>query len=272
MNAPAFLDVPEPLQRHPAGHRYPPALEADLSPGIKGPAVMAMHPRHMTRRLNPAALVMVGALHFGILAALIAMPQPQPSPPPPIMASLIVPQTPPKVETPPRPLPSNREPQPLPPPKPHSPLPVLSAAEPAPTPVTAPPQPPEPVSVPAVLPAPAPIVEKAAGDPAAPPATPAPRSGAIAPPRFDADYLDNPAPAYPALSRRLGEEGRVLLRVYVLADGSAGQVEIHQSSGYDRLDRAAREAVARWRFVPARQGGETVAAWVLVPISFSLRS
>jgi len=94
----------------------------------------------------------------------------------------------------------------------------------------------------------------------------------VAPPRFDADYLHNPAPAYPALSRRLGEEGRVLLRVYVHADGSAGQVEVRESSGYERLDRAAREAVARWRFVPARQGERPVAAWVLVPISFSLRS
>lgn len=94
----------------------------------------------------------------------------------------------------------------------------------------------------------------------------------MVPPRFDADYLDNPAPVYPALSRRLGEQGRVLLRVYVLADGSVGQVEVRESSGFERLDRAARETVVRWRFVPARQGERPVAAWVLVPISFSLRS
>jgi protein TonB len=94
----------------------------------------------------------------------------------------------------------------------------------------------------------------------------------VQPPRFDADYLDNPAPAYPALSRRMGEQGRVLLRVYVLADGNAGQVEIRESSGYERLDRAARDTVARWRFVPARQGDKAVAGWVLVPVSFSLRS
>ena len=104
------------------------------------------------------------------------------------------------------------------------------------------------------------------------PGPPAPRVEPVLAPRFDADYLTNPAPAYPALSRRMGEQGRVLLRVFVHADGSAGQVEIRESSGFERLDRAARDTVTRWRFVPARQGERPVAAWVLVPISFSLRS
>lgn len=91
-------------------------------------------------------------------------------------------------------------------------------------------------------------------------------------PIFNADYLDNPAPSYPALSRRLNEEGRVLLRVHVSGEGRAERVELARSSGFERLDRAALEAVARWRFVPARQGGNAVAASVLVPVAFVLRS
>lgn len=106
---------------------------------------------------------------------------------------------------------------------------------------------------------------------AAPPSKSAPESAAISAPRLDAAYLDNPPPAYPTLSRRLGEDGRVLLRVFVTPDGRAREVRIERSSGHARLDRAAREAVSRWRFVPAMRAEEPVAAWVLVPISFALK-
>jgi protein TonB len=88
--------------------------------------------------------------------------------------------------------------------------------------------------------------------------------------RFDADYLDNPSPAYPSASRRLGEQGIALLRVYVSAQGLAETVELKASSGFARLDQAAQEAVSRWRFVPARRGEQAVAAWVQVPITFQL--
>jgi len=101
------------------------------------------------------------------------------------------------------------------------------------------------------------------------PVAPAPPVPAT-PPRFDADYLRNPAPAYPPLSRRNAEQGRVLLRVLVGPDGDAREVTIQTSSGFERLDRAAQETVRQWRFVPARSGTTAVAAWVIVPISFSL--
>lgn len=103
------------------------------------------------------------------------------------------------------------------------------------------------------------------------PAPPAPSTPQLTVPRFDADYLDNPAPRYPPLSKRAGEEGKVLLRVWVDAEGRAERVEVKTSSGFERLDKAALEAVARWKFVPARQGEKPVAAAVLVPISFSLK-
>jgi len=92
----------------------------------------------------------------------------------------------------------------------------------------------------------------------------------VVPPRFDAAYLDNPHPEYPRIARRLGEYGKVILRVYVTASGRADKVEIRTSSGSPRLDQAARDAVERWKFVPARRGDEPVAAWVLVPIAFVL--
>ena len=89
-------------------------------------------------------------------------------------------------------------------------------------------------------------------------------------PRFDADYLNNPVPRYPPLSRRLREEGVVMLRVYVLPSGLPDAVELKRSSGSARLDESAVSAVRQWRFVPARSGDVAVAAWVLVPIAFSL--
>lgn len=92
----------------------------------------------------------------------------------------------------------------------------------------------------------------------------------VVPPRFDAAYLNNPSPAYPALSRRNGETGRVLLRVLVSRQGNAAQVTLHESSGYARLDAAAQAAVRDWRFVPAQQGDTSVEEWVIVPIHFKL--
>lgn len=91
-------------------------------------------------------------------------------------------------------------------------------------------------------------------------------------PTFVADYLANPAPAYPSLSRELREQGRVMLRILVSSEGRAEEVLLHHSSGFERLDEAALKAVRAWRFVPARRGSESVPAWVIVPIEFSLRS
>jgi protein TonB len=89
-------------------------------------------------------------------------------------------------------------------------------------------------------------------------------------PRFDVDYLDNPPPRYPALSRRMREEGVVLLRVYVLANGAPEVVELKHSSGSARLDESALLAVRQWKFMPAQRAGQSVAAWVVVPVAFSL--
>jgi len=127
-----------------------------------------------------------------------------------------------------------------------------------------------PIEAPLIA-APAEAQSPVAAPPAAPIAAgpPAP-STPLTQPIFNADYLDNPAPAYPALSRRLGEQGRVLLRVLVNVRGTSDEVQVQTSSGHTRLDEAARDTVRRWRFVPARRGAEPVSAWVLIPISFRL--
>jgi periplasmic protein TonB len=94
----------------------------------------------------------------------------------------------------------------------------------------------------------------------------------IEPPRFGAAYLHNPAPTYPAVSRRVGEEGRVMLRVLVSKNGDAEQVEIESGSGFSRLDRAASDAVKKWRFIPAKRNNQPISAYVIVPIQFTLNS
>lgn len=115
------------------------------------------------------------------------------------------------------------------------------------------------------IPAPAAIVAAPAEPkPVAPPAEPVSQA------RFDADYLRNPAPPYPPIARRMGEEGKVVLRVSVTPQGSADNVEIRTSSGSQRLDESAQKTVRNWKFIPAKRGDVAVQSWVLVPIIFKL--
>ena len=85
-----------------------------------------------------------------------------------------------------------------------------------------------------------------------------------------ARYRDTPRPNYPDSARREGREGRVLLRVLVDDQGRSKKVEINSSSGSEALDRAAVEAIKRWRFHPARYGDSPVESWLRVPIEFHL--
>lgn len=90
----------------------------------------------------------------------------------------------------------------------------------------------------------------------------------IIPAQVDPDYLHRPNPVYPALSRRLREEGTVVLRVSLDAQGSVQDIAIEKSSDFRRLDQAARDAVRQWRFIPARRGQQTIPSTALVPIEF----
>jgi protein TonB len=86
-----------------------------------------------------------------------------------------------------------------------------------------------------------------------------------------ADYGSDPAPLYPARSRRRGEQGTVTLHVLIAASGAVERVEMIASSGFRALDDAAIATVReRWRFTPARRDGIAIESWATVPIRFAL--
>lgn len=84
------------------------------------------------------------------------------------------------------------------------------------------------------------------------------------------EYVREPSPRYPPQSRRLREQGLVILRVIVDERGEASSIEIETSSGHSRLDAAARDAVLRAAFRPYVEDGEPRRALVLIPIEFAL--
>ena len=235
---------------------------------------MAIAQAHYLNDITPRRagleLALVLALHIGVAAALVSFEVlPLPAPLSTLMVRVI--QTPPKQPeiTPPRPKPVTSKPVPQYRLEPASERPLLVAEAPAPAAIerrTA-------IEAPVAKEIPAPLAASAAK--ATPTPLPLPAAAppviAVSEPRFDAAYLDNPAPVYPAQSRRIREEGQVILRVFVEADGRASQVEIKTSSRSPRLDQAAQDAVSRWKFFPAQRGAEAIGAWVLVPIVFNLR-
>lgn len=194
--------------------------------------------------LRRAAEVIVPA---EVLAEFITPPAPPAPPAPP----------PPKPAPPPPPKPAPPKPAPRPAPMPVA-VPSPAPAPNAPTGVVEPQPPAPPIQAPAPPPAPAP----------APPAPPAPPK--IELPSSDAAYLNNPKPTYPAISKRLGEQGKVVLRVLIGTDGLPQKVEVNKSSGFERLDRQAQDAVMRWRFAPGKRNGVPETMWNLVPVNFVL--
>jgi len=177
-----------------------------------------------------------------ILSEFIEPPKPKELPPPPPPPPAPKPQV---AKTPPPPRPQAiREPKPTPAPN----APTGSIEPPPPPAPLAPPAPPEP--------------------PAPPPAPPAPPSVQL--PSTDADYLQNPKPVYPAMSKRLGEQGKTIVRVLIGTDGLPRQASIRQSSGYERLDEAARNAVMSWRYVPGKRNGVVEPMEFNVPINWVL--
>jgi protein TonB len=95
-------------------------------------------------------------------------------------------------------------------------------------------------------------------------------SPSLVEPSADADYLKNPPPGYPRISRRNGEQGTVIVRVFISTQGAPDKAEVRTSSGFVRLDQAALEAVQRWRFVPGRRNGTPEAMWFNIPVRFIL--
>ncbi len=84
------------------------------------------------------------------------------------------------------------------------------------------------------------------------------------------EYLRPLKPLYPSISRRLREEGLVVLLVLVDESGHASRIEVRDSSGHRRLDRAAQDAVENALFKPYVEDGIARAAFVLIPVEFTL--
>ena len=142
--------------------------------------------------------------------------------------------------------------------------PILTVNEPAPAAavfVAPTPQPLAPIAAPAV-----PVAVVAS----APSAPPAPAPAKVVLPSSDAEYLNNPKPPYPPMSKRLNEQGNVVVRIYIDTDGLPQKAELQKSSGFDRLDQAALAVVMKWRYVSGKRNGVPEAMWMGTTIKFIL--
>ncbi len=212
------------------------------------------------------------ALQSGLLRRLVAEVV--------VPAEVLIDMSPADAEpAPPKPQPAVALPSP-PTPAPRTPAPQPVAAQTAqavPAPLAVPVAPTEPDNS-ALSPAPVTATTSTANTSgssnASPPsgaATAAHRTPALELPSSDAEYLNNPKPAYPAVSKRLGEQGKVVIRTFIGVDGTAQQVQIKQSSGFDRLDQAALATALKWRYVPGKRAGVAEAMWFDVPFNWVLR-
>ena len=184
-----------------------------------------------------------------------------PPPPPPVPKKVEVKKPEPKKAEPPKPV--KKEVVAIKPrittPKP-SPKPVVRRVEPLQEPT-----PPEPEEEEEEEPRQTPV--KAAP----PPPRPTPVAERISGPSASAGYLHNPTPTYPEIAEEEGWEGRVILKVHVLASGRPDSVSVIKSSGHDVLDQAAiRTVKGSWHFAPAMRGDTPTDGWVSVPINFNL--
>ena len=118
------------------------------------------------------------------------------------------------------------------------------------------------ISVPVAPPAPA-VAAPAPTPPA--PAAPAIRTAAVIQPGATCAKPD-----YPSASRRLEEEGTVTLRFLIGTDGRVLQAEIDKTSGYVRLDEAARNALAKCQFRPGTVDGKPEQSWASIRYAWRL--
>lgn len=211
----------------------------------------------MARFDSSMALLVVVAAHAGALGTVLWARSPEP---------LLI--TMPTVEGVLIPVPPAEEVKAPPAPEPPKPLPVEPPKpKPKPKPTPAPPPPDGPpseraVSAPAAEPeqAPQPSLSKDDDSLGAP----------VIPPRVDASQLNNPAPIYPPMSRRLREQGTVFLELLIQPDGTVSEITVRTSSGFARLDASALAAVKKWRYVPAKRAGVPIPFRYIQPIEFSL--
>jgi periplasmic protein TonB len=217
-------------------------------------------------RAGPLALIVL--LHIGLFYSLRSgLPQPAAvvAAPKELFATLITPE------------PAIQPPAPRPPVPKQAPQPPKATSTPT-KPKASPPMP-----LPQASSLPAPAIASAPAATTSPPtatlsaAAPVPAPAAVAPatPKTitsGVEYLQPPRPEYPALSRRISEQGKVVLRILVNEKGRPERVDLQQSSGSTRLDEAARQAVLQALFKPHIEDGRAVAVYAIVPIKFELNT
>ncbi|MCK9200938.1 MAG: TonB family protein [Gallionella sp.] len=198
-------------------------------------------------RIGVVALVV--AVHAGLVLAWMMQPEPPAVPVSEMSVSVVVQQAavaqPQAQPEPPKPQPRVERVE-KPAPKP----PVQEEAKAAPQPVAAPPVAATPVQAAPPVVAAAPVTDTASD--------------------ITASYLSNPKPPYPKAALNREMEGKVILLVEILADGTCGEVSVSRSSGYAILDRAAIKGVKKWLFNPARRAGKPVATQKEIPVNFRI--
>lgn len=126
-------------------------------------------------------------------------------------------------------------------------------------------QPDEPVAyAPPPPPAPPPPVIEA------PPLPPQPLQPVVLSNELSVSCPERSPPDYPMFSKRLNEQGKVVLRVELGEDGHVANAEVKTSSGFRRLDEAALNTVKKWRCKPVMRNGVAVPATALQPFNFVL--
>ncbi len=220
------------------------------------PAPLAAATAQM-RRLGPLGLIVL--LHIGFFYALQSglLRKASDAIPREVIATFITPE------------PAQEKPQPQPAPPKTVPVVKKAVTPPKPAPVVQSAPSPKAISIDPSPPAPeTPAPAATAPAPATPPAPAAP-----AQPRTitsGIEYIQPPQPEYPPISRRMGEEGKAVLRVLVNEKGRPERIELQKSTGIARLDEAARKAVLRALFKPFIEDGKAVPAYAIVPINFQL--
>lgn len=218
----------------------------------------------LTPRQRHSVVAAMVLLHAGAAAWLVTLPtHAPPAVAPPRLLSVEWIAAPVPVVEPARPV----DPAPQPP-KPMPPRPVVAPPER----LIAAPETAAPAAVVTPPPAPLPVLDSPAAPPeptAPPPAAASPAAPKTLPPEA-IQYLLPPAPVYPKWSHRQGESGRVLVKVYVDEGGMPRSVQVAESSGYPRLDEAARVAVQAARFKPYAENGRPTAGWAFIPLTFDL--
>ena len=106
---------------------------------------------------------------------------------------------------------------------------------------------------------------------AAPVPAPVPAPVTKVPPSTDADDLYNPNQRYPRMSQTMGEQGTVMVRILIGANGLPLKAELQKTSGFERLDQAALDFVMQSRYKPGTLGGKPTEMWMGREVKYILR-